>query len=198
MMRLTLSEVEATATRAARGAGFSWGLAEEAAFAAHWLVEQGIDGLALLLARLDLGTLEPAVMATGRWTGPGPLCPIATGASLGDAFDLPEGLASGALSLSQTAIPALMLPFLARRDVVTVTWPGFRGLLTGGALLTLEGDLTCPLAEVALSRSPRHMPQPIEIDPQVVEALQVYVRRTYVPASDASRRGAGAMGSDNA
>ena len=55
-MSFALIEVEATAKKAARGAGHSWGMAEEAARAARWLCAHGIDGVAGLaraLARVD-------------------------------------------------------------------------------------------------------------------------------------------------
>ena len=47
-MSYSLNEMEATAKRAARGAGYSWGLAEEASKATRWLCTQGLDGAAEL------------------------------------------------------------------------------------------------------------------------------------------------------
>ncbi|MEF9603350.1 DUF3726 domain-containing protein, partial [Paracoccus sp. PXZ] len=48
-MLLSRNETEALCLKAARGAGMSWGLAEEAAFAAGWLGAHGIDGAGALL-----------------------------------------------------------------------------------------------------------------------------------------------------
>ncbi|NND22495.1 MAG: DUF3726 domain-containing protein, partial [Silicimonas sp.] len=42
-MSYSLNEVEATAKKAARGAGYPWGLAEEAAKATRWLCAHDID-----------------------------------------------------------------------------------------------------------------------------------------------------------
>ena len=36
-IRLSLPEIDALCLKAARGAGYSWGVAEEASFAARWL-----------------------------------------------------------------------------------------------------------------------------------------------------------------
>ncbi|MEM8813617.1 MAG: DUF3726 domain-containing protein [Pseudomonadota bacterium] len=44
----TLSEIKATATKAARGAGCPWGLAEEAGLAARLLESHGLPGVATL------------------------------------------------------------------------------------------------------------------------------------------------------
>lgn len=56
MMVLSLNEVQVTAKKAARGAGYPWGIAEEAGQAARWLCSHGLDGCAALagvLARFD-------------------------------------------------------------------------------------------------------------------------------------------------
>lgn len=76
-----LNEVEATAKNAARGAGYSWGMAEEAAKATRWLCANGIDGckaLARVLAQAD--EIGPREMAprdlSGDWAAEaGALCP---------------------------------------------------------------------------------------------------------------------------
>ena len=43
-MSLSLNEVESLAKKAARGTGYPWGLAEEAAKASRWLAARGVDG----------------------------------------------------------------------------------------------------------------------------------------------------------
>ena len=40
---LSCNEAASLCMKAARGAGMSWGMAEEAGFAAAWLVSHGID-----------------------------------------------------------------------------------------------------------------------------------------------------------
>ena len=54
-MSFSLNEVGATAKRAARGAGYAWGLAEEASEATRWLCAQGLDGAAQLALLLEQG-----------------------------------------------------------------------------------------------------------------------------------------------
>ena len=53
-MIVSLNEIESLALKAARGAGMSWGLAEEAAVAASWLAARSLpwaETLADLLAQ---------------------------------------------------------------------------------------------------------------------------------------------------
>ena len=48
-LTVSLSEVDAMSRKATRGAGYAWGLAEEAGYAIRWLASYGFDGLAMLL-----------------------------------------------------------------------------------------------------------------------------------------------------
>lgn len=216
MTRLSLSEIEAIAVKAARGAGLDWGLAEEAAFATRWLVEQGIDGPWVLAGHLDRLSMSPSPPAPLRITGrnwqaesPQPLCPIALGSALNDHFDLPDGPADGTIRLHQVASPALLLAFLAgaaarKGVVVAVAWGETRVLLWDGIILALigaEGLLadTAPLVTVqgTPKRDQPEGPPGAEVSTATAEALNRLVFRTYVPASDRSRRRAGAAGGDN-
>ena len=52
-MTLSLNEIESTAKKAARGGGYPWGLAEEAASATRWLHSNDLDGCAALASLLD-------------------------------------------------------------------------------------------------------------------------------------------------
>lgn len=71
-MTFALIEVEATAKKAARGAGYACGMAEAAAMAARRLCAHGIDGvagLAGLLAEINGAELRP--LAPGSLSGDG-------------------------------------------------------------------------------------------------------------------------------
>ena len=57
-LNLSLNEVAATAKKAARGAGYSWGMAEEAAAAVRWLAACGTEALTTDGTRLG-GTSLP-------------------------------------------------------------------------------------------------------------------------------------------
>ena len=118
VQRLSHGEIVALCTKAARGAGMPWGLAEEAGFAAAWLAERGCDGPWHLLCRLDRGEavidMAPQ-MSPGAWTGRSgrDLCPIATGAALSEVMGLPEGLAPDRpLHIGPVVEPVLLVPFL--------------------------------------------------------------------------------------
>lgn len=203
---LTLSEIESSALKAARGAGMAWGMAEEAAFAARWLAAQGVDGLTLLAHHLTR-TTTPPTYHNHRWhaaTG-GHLCPIAAGTALSDHFHLPEGPMAHPVDLLDLSAPALILPFLASAaarsgTVVIAQWPNCTAVLTSGTLaLTGRDHLLTDLAtRVTITAA---QPQGSTIHPGVPPAtehlLQTLVQRTYVPASDQSRRGAGGSGTDD-
>ena len=131
-MSFSLNEVEVTARKAARGAGYPWGLAEEAGRATRWLCAQGLPGCESLAALLDAdlaaalqdhmpGSLE------SPWRGRAELCPLGTGAALSDSAARVSG---GTLDIADVAQPMLFLPFVAaaaRRleTALSLAGPGF-------------------------------------------------------------------------
>ncbi len=214
MTALSLGEVEALALKAARGAGLDWGLAEEAAFATRWLVELGIDGLALLAAHLGGLAAEPkATLAVSarQWHSPDALtlCPIVLGAALSDHFDLPEGAAFGVTQATDVAYPTLVLPFLANAGarsgvIVTVEWGETQVLLSDGSLLALagaEGLLATCAPDIRVTAKPKWLAatgnQRPAVSASTVDTLNRLAFRTYVPASDQSRRDAGTVETDS-
>ena len=205
-MRCSLNEVEGLARRAARGAGMPWGLAEEAGKATRWLAERGLPAPALLAELLERNDGRDYDLLAG-----GVLCPLCTGATLGDrAAALADALP---LHLAATACPLLLLPFLAHAargtgGAFVAGWEGVRVAVTGDALRLLEGDAAAlatdatPRLEVAEAPAgatgPAAASAPVEVDDGTWRRLAALAHRTYVPASEASRaRGAGAGLSDN-
>ena len=198
MTELSLGEVEALCLKAARGAGYDWGLAEEAGAAARWLAARGLDGpailLALLEARKDLASLR---LTEGRVTqmDDGPVCPIVLGAYISDL--------GGMAPLAEVPVlrPALLLPFL--RDA-RLGWPG--GAVSLGPDGTPFGDIG-PLA--ALERAAVSLERGAtgpeggtrstvaRTGAEVIERLDRLALRTTVPASAGSRADAGAGTDDN-
>ena len=208
-MNLSLNEVEATARKAARGAGYDWGLAEETGRAARWLCRQGIDGCTVLTAWLsridghDLATFRPQSLA-GSWRAHGELlCPIAAGAAFSDCAGLLPG---GKLRARAVGAQLLLLPFAAaaaRRlecpirleavDLQAVLSSGgdlvldrdWRDLVAAAPMdisLTLGGTGKTGPGEGARARTPEDRWQ----------ELNRFAARTYAPASEESRRlGAG-------
>lgn len=126
----SLNEVEALARKAARGAGYEWGLADEAAAATRWLCAQGLDGCAVLSqwlrqrealgeAALEVGALQPQVSEMtsselkqasscreAAWqAGALGTCPVLAGVALSDRAAL---LALVDLSVSKVHCPEIL------------------------------------------------------------------------------------------
>lgn len=216
-IRLSRNEVETLCAKAARGAGMSWGHAEEAGRVAGWLVAQGVDGPAALLKQLTEadGTPWPLltpVVETGHWRAAGqtPLCPIAVGAALADFSGLKEGLTEGrSLTVGPVGHPVLLLPFLcdiagpAGRSVL-LAWDGGRvtlgadGIESGDAGALFDTDA----AVVILSMRERWAgirPVPVRCTTAFacLGALDALAMRITVPPSAKSRSGAGSAAGDN-
>lgn len=217
--RLSQSEIESLCLKAARGAGMSWGIAEEAGFAAAWLAARGIDGPGILLAQLQSGLGRAwadicPVVQDGAWRAAdgATLCPVALGAALCDFAALPQGaMAQAPLRVGPVGHAALLLPFLATLAAaqgasVALVWPGGAAVVgpdgaTSGDLAALAGGEVI-LAELSLGRaasppSEGNAVAPLEIAATTLSGLNTLALRTTVPASEASRAGAGASSSDN-
>ncbi|WP_137701469.1 DUF3726 domain-containing protein [Marimonas lutisalis] len=205
MTDLSLNEVEATAKRAARGAGLSWGMAEEAGKAVRWLSAQGLPGCAALADLLDAPGNAPTSL--DLLSSSGPLCPLAAGVALSD---MAGRLGAGDTVLSDVAQPLLLLPFLqaAARQTGRALRVGIDGTMVGldGAQVTCSdpADLDMPHAR-RIVIAPGAVPAPplpqhtrAEVTADTLERLNRYAHRTYAPATEASRLlGAGAGLSDN-
>ena len=184
------------ATKAARGAGFDWGMADEAARATCWLAARDLPGpeaLADLLDQLDGKTLSDFAPVTGggEWTasGSGWLCPVATGAAMLDRAAALTGVAASRLDRR-------CAPF----------WCGQRLRRFGRAVRNrgaARSDQYMRADAVSVHRRSWHAP-PTADQPRAGTAVPsgtAYPRtpqRTYAPATEASRlAGAGAGLSDN-
>lgn len=205
-MTYALNEIEATAKRATRGAGYPWGLAEEAAKATRWLCANGYDGAKVLASALtqnmashlrDHTPLNPK----GTWQANNALCPLITGAALSDfAFRLTDG----PISLRDIVSPALLLPFaaMAARQLdcaVSLECDGFSAILRPHGL-SQKG--TCPdhtsamsvsLCGTATATNALHVRATPDSDAWAT--LNALAHNTYAPATEESRR-LGAGGSE--
>lgn len=210
-MTVSLNEVAATAKRAARGAGLSWGQAEEVSFAVQWLCRNGVDGCKALAQYLtlqdgaDWGKQAPDLTGPVWQAEAGNLCPILAGTALSDGYGLRDG---GSVRLGAIACPALILPFAALtaracQTIVAVTGDGFEAA-TDGMYLSLQGDAMQPSAS-GLTIAPNCTltdPEPQHSraapEPDDWQSMLRFAHRTYAPATEASRQlGAGAGLSDN-
>jgi hypothetical protein len=152
----------------------------------------------------------------GRWQAGAPICPIVLGATLSDHADR---LQAQAFSAGPVAQPVLLIAFAAR--AARFLKRALRLDLAGSQfVLTEAGDPVCDLSSVGIAdlsdvrcevlperlvHSPAQVlaAKPastggIAVDPTSGVRLSTYVHRTYVPASERSRReGAGAGLIDN-
>lgn len=213
---LSDNEVMALCMKAARGAGMSWGLAEEAGYSAVWLVQHGLRGPEYLYAYLsqvqEFPQAVPPVISQGRWRTPKgkSLCPVALGAALCDYMHLPEGAVTDAgIEIGRIDHPVLIIPFLAVVSdcmglLLDLEWEGGSICIGGDAdafsneIKSLDG----PQQSFVLKGRPgtpraarqTHAPN---TRADTITALSALALRTTVPPSEASRAGAGASSSDN-
>ena len=209
-MTLSLNEIEATAKKAARGAGYPWGLAEEAGKATRWLCAHDVDGcgaLADLLDRIDGKDIAGWLPQAGSdpWTAKdGILCPLAAGAAISDrVYDFKrKDIRLGAL-----AAPVFLAPFVAllAREVEN----SIEVILDDAAFCTdgerLSSSGTPPTLSVDVSirfggtvDDPSSLRQRADPDAKDWAALLAFAHRTYAPATEESRlKGAGSGLADN-
>ncbi|MGV6810604.1 MAG: DUF3726 domain-containing protein [Brevirhabdus sp.] len=187
----TLSEIRATATKAARGAGCPWGMAEEAGMATRVLEAHGLPGVAALAGLFA----TPRACACCAEHGDA-VCGLVAMAKFSD-----NGMTDD-IRIGPVVAPLLMVaPLLSVQ-------PGARGWCAGwnGAQVECNAQGVTWSGDVASSRA-QHLT--VRFAPQVVpaapsnwrsrpvdvtdwEALETLAARTYVPETEASRRhGAG-------
>ena len=202
-MTFSLNEIETTAKKAARGAGYSWGLAEEAGKAVRWLCSQGIDGcaaLAGLLAKVDgtpLAKFAPDTGATPWRSEADALCPVITGCALSDSA---AQLKQNGFQTGPMASPVLLFPFAAYAAVgngcITVEWPT-GAAVTDGEKLSIQGHLepSCERMDISCGGTLENANQTYSRaapDTSVWDVLNRFAHRTYAPATEESRlKGAG-------
>ncbi len=215
-MSYSLNEIEALSKRAARGAGLSWGMSEEAAKATRWLASHDLGGVALLAEMLAQNDKMPHVdnaptSLDGVWQAPrGALSPLTSGAALNDCAARLD--ADQAIEMAHVSHPLLIVPFAAWAAIhinapVAVSWLDIHVETDGFGIwvndpqnqiqATLPAFVTCTRA--------RHREDPVSTPAQRGTAqpsswamLNTFAQRTYAPATEESRiLGAGAGTSDN-
>ncbi len=208
-MTFSLNEVVAIAKKAARGAGYSWGLAEEAGVAVRWLSMHGFDGcaaLASLLERMDGATLPehgPQLSQDVWCSKHGAMCALMAGTAFADRASL-HG--DGEVVMRNVVAPLMFVPFVA--DVARMTGRPVRMRWTDTDLVTdgvdVSGDAGSGTASDVLVSfgaaigPPRATKTRVAPKSLVWAVLNTFAERTYAPATEASRlKGAGAGVSDN-
>jgi hypothetical protein len=213
-VRHSLNEIELTLRKAAVGAGYPYGLAEDIGQAGAWLCAHGLGGVPACLAALeaDPGQSQPVVLQDRTPSFPdariGQAGPSAIDLLLSDAdngevrltnIDTPLlliGLAGVAASAGKTGF-ALRFSNGCTVDI------GEGGLAVSGT--PPEPGADADLARTEIAQTDTAVPDHFEAvaggfnvgDDLWAEVLSL-AARTYVPASEASRaRGAGAGDIDN-
>lgn len=187
MILLSLNETRAFAHKASCGAGYRWGVAEEAAMATEWLARRGIDGLGILAAWLE----HRSRMGSGPAA-----CPIETGIAF---CDLPP---ASPRALGTVAAPVLLLPFVDALAARTGRRPGLAapggewlappelmGRGPRGVQIVLLADGAPPDLPVRDAR--------VGVAARDLATLEAFARETTVPLSAHSRGDAGAGLLDN-
>lgn len=214
-MSQSLNEIEALVKRAARGSGMHWGLAEEAGKCARWLASFDLPASPLfvdLFALYDNASTAPHAPQSinGNWSAAsGSLCPITAGSTLCDCSAvLSRG---GEFQLENIAYPLLILPFVAgaakqQGITVLVEW-GQVTLVTDGFGLFLQGadtdfatNFTGSLRCFSTEKSYSLIFPTVrgKFDDGSLEKLTSFAKRSFAPATEASRKmGAGSGNSDN-
>lgn len=221
MIDYSLNETASRAKLAAKGAGYSWGMAEEVSRAVFWLVGRELPGPTMLLellssyASTDAVALAIPSIVDGQFCVKDTwLCPIASGCALSDACNVIDD--STRIVLSDVKCPILLLPFIAdiaqRSDRVLVLECDNNSVSTDGNLVWLSNPDSVSLEQAAsvLFRAASSTEITLTstgfgssrsravVEDHVWAALGSYSHHTYAPSTDSSRAlGAGAGLNDN-
>ena len=190
----TLSEIRATCTKAARGAGCDWGMAEEAGLAARILESHDLPGVHVLARLLS----EGASCAACR--GAGSACGLRALAALSDRLPFLDGAPRRGPVRAPLLLAAPVI-LLAREQgaAYTLSWEGAVLRCTPGGV-SAEGAIDAPIATcVTLEPAPGSPAEPRTPDwrsrrvaARDWDRLERLAARTLVPETEASRaRGAG-------
>ena len=214
-MIYSLSEIDAQCKKAARGAGFDWGHAEETGKSARWLAAMQLPGAALLAEYLPQFLEHPERFQTPLFRADSisdvanepvhpNLCPIKTAACLCDEADI---LSPQPLSLGKVVYPLLLLPAVAMISqhsglILDLSWDGFRVVCRRDGIEILirnrldaseASDVTLQVLtdEEIIEQGFELGTLGQDVSEGCWEILADLAHKTYVPATEESRRGAG-------
>ncbi|MFT5657405.1 MAG: hypothetical protein ACI9KN_000678 [Gammaproteobacteria bacterium] len=210
----TLAEIESYFRKVARVTGMHWGLAEEAGKAARWLAAFDLPGPELMLAHLqqiegrDYHNHKPVIgteQNSKAWHAQGGvMCPIITGAAIADRAK--QILAGDIIQLDTVAYPILLAATIGQASrffniILTTSWAGVK-LSCYGNGIRIEGNrddlLLAQVEAVNCQQSfdtlPEQLPSTLAyaIDSDIWQVVDQLAFRTYAPATEQSRAGAGA------
>jgi len=213
--KITLAEIEFYMRKVARAVDLDWGICEEAGKAARWLAAFNLPGPELLLSHLQSiesksyrGFIPDCSQPV--WQAPsGLICPVIGGAALADRSA--QMLEGKVLELGAVACPLLLAATVGQaarchqRAFVT-SWAGVsvicheEGLSVEGnhadVLLMATESVSCQQRE---DSPPQLLPATTaySIDEETWQQIDALAFKTYAPATEESRAGAGAGLTDN-
>ena len=208
-MSWSLGEIAALATKAARGSGMDWGLADEAGYAVKWLQRRQLPGVAALCRYLSWRQAGEITIWPDDTARDGHYCPIATGAAYGD------GVFGDDVQFARVRTPLLLIPFISLRAANTPVCLSMENavfVLTQYKLGYSKNDTAILMDSSACqiyAASDDELPAMITIAndaiPRVpvtasacITVLNSFAKNTYAPATESSRlAGAGAGLNDN-
>jgi len=225
MVDLSANEAASLTKLAARGAGYPWGLCEEAVVAARWLCSFELSGMQALLSlclRVDqqpLSTFTPQIEGTTWKPVSAGLCPLICGSALSDRAALIAARSS--ITIESVMSPILLLPFVAQMSAISATsvqlsWNDFVLVCHADQIYAnrdaddfdqrcMNDDESATVAlQMHIEPSSSMSEWSVRTDsrqnllPACLHKLQKLAQRTYAPNTEQSRLlGAGAGNSDN-
>ncbi|MES2335322.1 MAG: DUF3726 domain-containing protein [Pseudomonadota bacterium] len=187
---LAHSELNALVTKAARGAGMSWGLAEEAGWAAEWLSRRGLPAAAWAAEWL-------AQAVDGRPT------PVQVGVAFADALPAAQTWFPDATLPDGMSAPGYLLPFL---HLAATRFGQTEIIAPLGLAARMQPDGTATFGHGWSNRtagwrisifSNREETRRAGVSVSVIDCLHGLALSTTVPPSDTSRNQAGSSSTDN-
>ena len=214
MQLLSISEFEAIILKAFRGAGYSWGLSQEAGRAAAWLALRRLPSaasFATLLQQIEGQSLESLAprRIDGEWCrSEHPICPVITGTAISDfGWTAGSNIIVGPVFSSMILIPFAASCAVSAATDLSITIDDEELFINSAGKLCTE--LTGFDARQASSvRIAGHngtdellyvpaMCRRVPVTESELQIFQSLAHLTYVAASDESRSGAGAGLTDN-
>jgi len=189
-MSWSLGEMRALSVKAAKGAGFFWGEAEEAGFAVEWLEARCAPGVEALARYLS-----------SEWNKE--TCPIKTGCRILDLGGFQDILPA------DIAQPLLLTPFISNtlnKETLTLKTKKTHILISHMDVYTSNYDpASCNENITVTAVNTGQISQESSCKSRVdhsqkpfVEILERFAHKTYAPATEESRlAGAGAGTTDN-
>jgi len=196
-MSWSLGEIGALATKAARGSGMDWGLADEAGYAVKWLQRRQLPGVAALCRYLSWRQAGEITNWPDDTACDGHYCPIATGAAYGD------GVFGDDVQFARVRTPLLLATnspvcLSMGKAVFALTQDKF-GFSKNDTAILMDSS-ACQIYAASDDELPAMITIANAAIPRVpvtasacITVLNSFAKNTYAPATEASRlAGAGA------